>query len=55
MNCVFATNSDFIIPISLNPDGLDLKYVKLWILLDQIILVDPFKKFESVAKTQLVE
>ena len=33
----FATNSDFLIPISLFPDALDLKYFKLWILLNQMI------------------
>jgi len=35
-NWVFATNSDFIITISLEPNVADLRYFKLWILLDQI-------------------
>ena len=26
---VFATNSNFVIPISLQPDGVNLKYFKL--------------------------
>ena len=38
-NWVFATNSDFLIPISLHPNVLDLRFFKLWILLDQIITV----------------
>ena len=38
-NWVFATNSDFIINISLEPNVADLRYFKLWILLDQIIWV----------------
>ena len=33
----FATNSDFLISISLQPHVKDLGYFKLWILLDQII------------------
>ena len=32
-----ATNSDFLITISLDPNVADLRYFKLWILLDQII------------------
>ena len=28
-NWVFATNSDFLIPISLQPDGVNLQYFKL--------------------------
>ena len=39
MNWVFATNSDFLITISLEPNVVDLRYFKLWILLDQIIWV----------------
>ena len=31
-SCVFATYSDFVIPISLKPDVVDLTYFKLWIL-----------------------
>ena len=38
-NWVFATNSDFLITISLEPNVVDLNYFKLWILLDQIIWV----------------
>ena len=38
-NWVFATNSDFLISISLEPNVADLRYFKLWILLDQIIWV----------------
>ena len=38
-NWVFATNSDFLITISLEPNVADLRYFKLWILLDQIIWV----------------
>ena len=36
-NWVFATNFDFIILIYLQPNVEDLRYFKLWILLDQII------------------
>jgi len=36
-NWVFATNSDFLIPKTLQPNVADLKYFKLWILFDQII------------------
>ena len=36
-NWVFATNFDFLIPISLQPNDIDLRYFKLWFLLDQII------------------
>ena len=38
-NWVFATNSDFLILISYEPNVIDLRYFKLWILLDQVILV----------------
>ena len=38
-NWVFVTNSDFLITISLEPNVADLRYFKLWILLDQIIWV----------------
>ena len=38
-NWVFDTNSDFLITISLEPNLADLRYFKLWILLDQIIWV----------------
>ena len=33
----FATNSDFLIPISLRPNVVDFRYFKLLILLDEII------------------
>ena len=36
-NWLFGTNSDFLIPISLQPNFVDLRYFKLWIFLDQII------------------
>jgi len=39
MNWVFATNSDFLITISLEPNVADLGYFKLWILLGQIFWV----------------
>ena len=61
---VFDTNSDFLIPISLQPNVVDLRYFKLWILLHQIILVWNIKTsgsidigirtFEFVAKTQFL-
>ena len=38
-NWVFATNSDFLITISLEPNVTDLRYFKLWILWNQIIRV----------------
>ena len=38
-NWVVATNSDFLITISLEPNVTDLRYFKLWILLDLIIWV----------------
>ena len=38
-NWVFATNSDFLIPISLQPNVVTLRYFKQWILLDQKICV----------------
>ena len=38
-NWVFATNSDFLITISLEQNVANLRYFKLWILLDQIIWV----------------
>ena len=36
---VFASNSDFLIPISLQLDVVELYYIVLWILLDQIVKV----------------
>ena len=42
-NWVFATNFDFIFTISLKPYVADLRYFKLWILLDQIIWVRNIK------------
>ena len=38
-NWVFAKNSDFQLTISLEPNVADLRYFKLWILLNQIIWV----------------
>jgi len=38
-NWVFATKSDFMITISLETNFIDLRYFKLWILLNQIIRV----------------
>ena len=38
-NWVFVTNFDFLITISLEPNVVDLRYFKLWILLNQIIRV----------------
>ena len=38
-NWVFVTNSDFLITMSFEPNVSDLRYFKLWILLDQIIWV----------------
>ena len=37
--CMFATKSDSLILISLQPYVVDFRHFKLWILLDQIILV----------------
>ena len=37
--CLIATNSDFLITISLETNVAYLRYFKLWILLDQIIWV----------------
>ena len=36
-NWFFATNSDFLIPKSLQPNVVDPWYFKLWIMLEQII------------------
>ena len=33
----FPTNSNFVIPRSLQPDVVDLSYFKLWLLLAQIV------------------
>ena len=66
-NWVFATNSVFVKPISLQPNGVDLRYFKLWIMLDERILVWNIKgvhhqveknivirKSEFVTKTQFL-
>ena len=37
-NCVFATNSDFLIPISLQHSIVDLWYFKLWIVSNNLSL-----------------
>ena len=34
---IFVTNFDFLIPISLQPNFVDLSYVKFWLHLDKII------------------
>ena len=44
-NWVFATNSDFQIPVTLQPNVVDLIYFKLWILLAQIIQVEISKVY----------
>ena len=51
-NWVFATNSDFLIPIYLQPNVVDLRYFKLWIMLDVMII--GIRKFGFVAKTQFL-
>ena len=38
-NWVFATKSDFLIPIPLQRNVVNLRYFKLWIMLDTIIFV----------------
>ena len=38
-NWVIATNSYFLITISLKPNVMDLKYFKLWIMLNQVVNV----------------
>ena len=63
-NQVFATNSNFLIPISLRHNFVDLRYFKLWILLDQIFWIWNIKGlqhqipkvyiFEFVPKTQFL-
>ena len=61
-NWVFATNSDFLITISLEPNVVDSRYFKLWILLDQIFRAWNIKGskdirvwiFEIVTKTQFL-
>ena len=40
-NWVFVTNSDFLIP-SFQPNIIDLRYFKLWILLEQINVWTPW-------------
>ena len=37
-NWVLAANSDFLTPISLQPNVVDLRYFQLWHLLDQFSL-----------------
>ena len=44
-NWVFATNSDFLISISFEPNVVDPRYFKLWILLDQIFWAWNIKGF----------
>ena len=45
-NWVLATNSDFLITITLQPNVAYLRYFKLWILLHQIIWVWNIKGFQ---------
>ena len=48
---VFATNSDFLISISLQPNAVDLRYFKLLILINKITKVWNIKGFHhKVAK-----
>jgi len=67
MNWVFATTSDFLIPKYFQPNIVDLRYFKLWIMLDQIIqvwnikglnlpvaVVKGIRKFGFVAKTHFL-
>ena len=44
---IFATNSDVIILISLQPDVEDLGYFKIWILLDHIVYAWNIQDFNS--------
>ena len=53
-NWVFVTNSDFIIPISLQSNFVDVRYFKLWILLDQITYVG-YNNFSQSIKFANVE
>ena len=46
-NWVFDTNSDFIITLSLEPNVADLRYFKIWILLNQIIWIWNIKGLKS--------
>jgi len=46
---VLDINSNLLIPWSLQPDGLDLRYSKLWILFDQVVKV--WKGFEYLPQT----
>ena len=45
-NWVFATNCDFIIPISLDSNVVDLWYFKQWLLLDQITKFEISKVYD---------
>ena len=48
---VYYTNSNFLIPITLKPNWIDLKYFKLWIWFDEIIKVRNVNGFHhQVAK-----
>ena len=61
---VFATSSDFPIPVSFKLNFADLRYFRPWILLDQIIgalninglhhRVAKIRKFKFGAKTQII-
>ena len=67
MNWVFATNSDFLIPLSVQVDLVDLWYVILYILVESSIVSLKYqrftqsdcndlgiRKFMNVAKTQFL-
>ena len=55
-NWVFVTNSDFLIPISLIFNARDLRYFKLWNILDQIIIFRNNKcQHHQVAKIKRFE
>jgi len=43
-NWDFATNSDFLIPLSLQPNVADIQYLKRWVTLDQIFIDSNFCK-----------
>ena len=38
-NLVFVTNSDFLVSMSLQPNAVDLRYFKLYILIEKVIWV----------------
>ena len=46
-NRAFDTNFNFLIPLTLQPNVVDLRYFKLWIMLNQIIQVWNIKGFQQ--------